>query len=44
MATGKPVGGRFHTQKGQESVRALENWLKANPNATYRDRLVAQSQ
>ncbi len=30
-------------QKGQESIRALENWLKGNPNATYRDRVVAES-
>lgn len=27
-ATGQPVGGRFHTQKAQDMVRGLENWLK----------------
>lgn len=43
LATGAPVGGKFHAQKGQESIRALENWLKGNPNATYRDRVVAES-
>jgi len=43
LATGAPVGGKFHLQKGQESIRALENWLKGNPNASYRDRVVAES-
>jgi RHS repeat-associated protein len=43
LATGRSVGGRFHGQKGTEYARALENWLRANPNAPYRDRVVAQS-
>lgn len=43
LATGQAVGGRFHIQKGTEYARALENWLRANPNAPYRDRVVAQS-
>lgn len=41
--TGLPTGGKSHLQKGTESVRALENWLSANPNAPYRERLIAQS-
>jgi RHS repeat-associated protein len=43
MATGQAVGGRFHTQKGTEYSRALENWLSRNPNASAADRSAAQS-
>ncbi len=43
LATGQPVGGAFHSQKGADYARGLENWLRANPNAPYRDRVVAQS-
>jgi RHS repeat-associated protein len=43
LLTGQAVGGRFHSQKAQESIRALENWLNRNPGAPYRDRLVAES-
>jgi RHS repeat-associated protein len=43
LATGKAVGGRFHLQKGVEYSRALENWLRNNPGALYRDRVVARS-
>jgi hypothetical protein len=42
-ATGQPVGGKFHTIKAQETVNGLRNWLNNNPNASYSDRLVAQS-
>jgi RHS repeat-associated protein len=42
-ASGLPIHGRFHSTKGTQYVRALENWLSANPSASYRDRLVAQS-
>ena len=41
--TGQPVGGKFHTIKAQETVNGLRNWLNNNPNASYSDRLVAQS-
>jgi RHS repeat-associated protein len=40
---GVSVGGKLHSQKGQDYARALENWLKANPLAPGRDRIVAQS-
>ncbi len=40
---GKRVGGKFHSQKGAESVRALEDWLRKNLDATYEDRSLAQS-
>jgi RHS repeat-associated protein len=32
-----------HLIKAEESVRGLQNWLKANPEALYYDRLVGQS-
>jgi hypothetical protein len=43
IATGRPVGGKFHTQKGQQYIQALENWLGKNPTASPGDRSVAQS-
>jgi RHS repeat-associated protein len=43
LATGQLVGGKSHLQKGTESIRALENWLMRNPDAAYRDQLVARS-
>jgi RHS repeat-associated protein len=42
-ATGQAVGGKFHTQKGQEYAKALENWLGKNPGASPADRWAAQS-
>jgi hypothetical protein len=41
-ATGCPVGGRWHTQKGWDYVRALQRWLQQNPNASASDRQAAQ--
>jgi len=41
--TGKPVGGKFHEQKGQEYSKALEKWLQKNQNASQSDRKAAQS-
>lgn len=41
--TGKPVGRKFHTTKGQEYIRALENWLADNPGASPQDRAAAQA-
>ena len=43
LETGLPTGGKFHTQKGQEYINALSNWLTRNPNASHYDRLVAES-
>jgi len=43
LATGQPVGGVFHSQKGADYARGLENWLRGNPDAAYGDRVVAQS-
>jgi hypothetical protein len=41
--TGQPVGGKFHTQKGEEYARALEKWLEKNPNASESDRAAARA-
>ena len=41
-ATGCPVGGRWHTRKGWDYVRALQRWLQQNPNASASDRQAAQ--
>ena len=41
--TGLATGGRFHTQKGTEYIRALENWQTKNSNASHYDQMVAES-
>lgn len=43
LSTGQRVFGRSHLQKAGDSLRGLENWLKANPGAPCHDRLVARS-
>lgn len=43
FSTGQRVFGKSHLQKAQDSLRGLENWLKANPSAPYQDRLVTRS-
>jgi hypothetical protein len=43
LLTGQSTSGRFHITKGQEYSRALEKWLNKIPNASYQDRLAAQS-
>jgi RHS repeat-associated protein len=43
IATGLATNGRFHSQKGKEYIRALERWQAKNPDATYYDRVVAES-
>ena len=42
-ATGQPVGGKFHADKGQQYVNALNKWIRKNPNASASDRSAAQS-
>ena len=37
LATGQPVGGRFHTIKAQETIQGLNNWLARNPSASAGD-------
>ena len=41
--TGSPVGGKFHTLKGQQYLRGLDSWLANNRNASWYDQLVARS-
>jgi hypothetical protein len=43
LATGDPTHGKFHSTKALESVNRLRNFLKRSPNASFHDRLVAQS-
>lgn len=43
LATGLPTAGTFHSDKGSQYISALGNWLRKNPNASYHDRLVAES-
>lgn len=42
-ATGQPVAGKWHTQKAEEGVIRLQNWLRANPTASPSDRAVAEN-
>ena len=43
-ATGGTVGGKRHNTKANNSVRALRNWLRRNPNASPTDRAIAQNE
>ena len=37
VLTGKPTGGVFHTQKGEDMINNLQKWLSNNPNANPND-------
>jgi hypothetical protein len=37
------VGGKFHTQKAQNMIRALKKWLRNNPTASPGDRAAAEN-
>lgn len=39
IATGKPVGGRSHIQKGRERLKQIEKLLEKNPNHPDRELL-----
>lgn len=41
--TGQQVGGRWHKQKGQDTVNGLVKWLKENPNASDADKNMANA-
>jgi RHS repeat-associated protein len=43
LKTGLPTAGKFHSEKGLQYVRGLDNWLKNNLSAAHYDRLVAKS-
>jgi hypothetical protein len=42
-ATGGAVGGRHHTQKGNDTIVRLLRWLKQNPNASPGDIAAAEN-
>lgn len=42
-ASGGSVGGRRHSQKAQDMIRALERWLNANPTVRPGDRAAAEN-
>ena len=43
LVTGLPTRGRFHSDKANQYINALSNWLRKNPGANSHDRMVAQS-
>ncbi len=43
LRTAQRVGGKLHTQKGEDMVRGLGNWLRGNPGGSASDRSVAQA-
>jgi hypothetical protein len=43
IVTGLPTEGTFHTTKAQETITGLTKWIKNNPNASYQDKIVANS-
>jgi filamentous hemagglutinin len=43
LATGQPVGGVFHFEKAENSVKALERWLTNNSTASSIDRAAAEN-
>jgi hypothetical protein len=43
LATGAQVGGRTHTQKAQNYIDALADWLRNNPTARGGDRAAAEN-
>jgi hypothetical protein len=42
-ATGQPVHGSFHTQKGQNALTKCERWLQNNPAAAPGDRAAVEN-
>ena len=43
LATGQPVGGKFHTQKVEQGIVELGDWLKQNPLASAGNRAAAEN-
>lgn len=41
--TGEMVGGRFHTDKAQQTINGLNNFLRQNPNASPYERELANN-
>lgn len=43
LATGRPTGGTFHSDKAGQYIKALKNWLNDKLSASQYDKLAAQS-
>jgi hypothetical protein len=43
-STNEDVQGKNHERKARESIRALDRWLRRNPDASEADRQVAQAE
>lgn len=43
-STNEDVHGKTHSIKARESIRALDRWLRKNPNAPAEDRHIAQQE
>ena len=43
LATGELVGGKLHSQKGEDAIRALDRWLRNNPTSAAGDRAAAEN-
>jgi hypothetical protein len=43
LLTGKPVGNKYHTQKTEQGIVELSNWLKNNPIGRAGDRAAAEN-
>ena len=43
IQTGDSTEGLFHSQKGQENINALRNWLKEMPDAPDNDKIIANA-
>jgi hypothetical protein len=41
--TGEAVKGKFHTQKVEEMINRLDDWIKQNPNALTKDKAAAEN-
>ena len=40
--TGLPIGGTFHSEKGEDYLNSMTNWLRRSPTAHANDRRIAQ--
>jgi hypothetical protein len=43
LVSGNQVGGKYHSEKGEQYRRALEGWMQKNPTASSGDRAIAEN-
>ena len=43
LATGRPVGGKWHSLKARQQSIRLQSWLRTNPTASANDRAAAEN-